>query len=147
MATTAIEHDAQGRTTNGPKNDVRRPMGAASIAGGVRQVRSTTITGYACACDQPIAPTRPAVVLDPFGGTGTVAMVARHLGRYGISMDLSSDYLRLADWRVFESGHAERKAEKAQKAWEKEQRITKLRETIKRQEAVIRVLRASRATQ
>ena len=45
------------------------------------------------------------VVLDPFGGTGTTAMVARALGRYGISIDLSRDYLRLARWRVWKSGH------------------------------------------
>jgi DNA modification methylase len=46
------------------------------------------------------------VVLDPFAGTGTVPMVARALGRTGIGIDLSADYLRLADWRVFDSGHA-----------------------------------------
>jgi len=46
------------------------------------------------------------VVLDPFAGTGTVPMVARALGRTGIGVDLSADYLRLARWRVFESGHA-----------------------------------------
>jgi DNA modification methylase len=46
------------------------------------------------------------VVLDPFVGTGTVPMVARALGRTGIGVDLSADYLRLADWRVHESGHA-----------------------------------------
>ena len=46
------------------------------------------------------------VVLDPFVGTGTVPMVARALGRTGIGVDLSADYLRLANWRVFESGHA-----------------------------------------
>ena len=45
------------------------------------------------------------VVLDPFGGTGTVAMVARALGRHGFHVDLSTDYLKLAKWRVFESGH------------------------------------------
>ena len=45
------------------------------------------------------------VVLDPFGGTGTTAMVARSLGRFGVSLDLSADYLRLAKWRVFHSGH------------------------------------------
>lgn len=50
-------------------------------------------------------PTRPAVVLDPFGGTGTTAMVAKTLGRVGISVDLSHDYCRLARWRIFESGH------------------------------------------
>lgn len=76
-----------------------------STSGTMVQAPSATITGYACACDTPDAPTRPAVILDPFGGTGTVAMVARALGRYGISFDLSSDYLRLARWRVWKSGH------------------------------------------
>lgn len=45
------------------------------------------------------------IVLDPFSGTGTTAMIARALGRYGIGIDLSADYLRLARWRVFDSGH------------------------------------------
>lgn len=45
---------------------------------------TATITGYACACPEPTAPTTPAVVLDPFGGTGTTAMVAKALGRHGI---------------------------------------------------------------
>ena len=71
-----------------------------------------TITGYACDCDQPTAPTRPAVVLDPFGGTGTVAMVARALGRYPVHIDLSADYLKLARWRIYESGHASKTAER-----------------------------------
>lgn len=44
--------------------------------------------------------TRPAVVLDPFGGTGTTAMVAKALGRDGISVDMSSDYCRIAEWRT-----------------------------------------------
>lgn len=52
-----------------------------------------------------LPPTRPAVVLDPFGGTGTTAGVARTLGRIGISVDLSNDYCRLARWRIFRSGH------------------------------------------
>ena len=48
----------------------------------------------------PPPPPRPAVVLDPFGGTGTTAMVAKALGRHGISVDMSADYCRLAEWRV-----------------------------------------------
>ncbi len=44
-------------------------------------------------------------VLDPMGGTGTVAGVARTLGRYGISNDLSESYNRLAVWRITQSGH------------------------------------------
>jgi DNA modification methylase len=90
----------------------------------------STITGFACACwptctncgwdrsdgtacgcdanegDRASAPdTRPAVVLDPFGGTGTTAGVAHTLGRHGISVDLSADYCRLAEWRIGQSGH------------------------------------------
>ncbi len=64
------------------------------------------ITGYACACPDNSAPSTPGVVLDPFAGTGTTVMVARALGRTGIGVDLSADYLRLANWRVFHSGHA-----------------------------------------
>jgi DNA modification methylase len=68
-------------------------------------VAKATITGYACPCGDPAPPTRPAVVLDLFGGTGTTAGVARALGRIGISVDLSHDYSRLARWRIERSGH------------------------------------------
>lgn len=43
---------------------------------------------------------KDATVLDPFGGTGTTALVAKVLGRTGISIDLSFDYCRIANWRV-----------------------------------------------
>jgi DNA modification methylase len=66
------------------------------------------ITGYACACAEPTAPTRPSVVLDPFGGTGTTALVASVLGRRGISVDMSADYCRLAQWRTGDAKQRER---------------------------------------
>jgi DNA modification methylase len=59
-----------------------------------------TITGETCACLEPTAPTTPSVILDPFGGTGTSALVAKALGRQGVSVDMSQDYCRLAKWRV-----------------------------------------------
>jgi hypothetical protein len=62
--------------------------------------RTRSITGYACACDAPTAPTRPAVILDPFGGTGTTGVVAKALGRRAHLVDLSRDYCSLAQWRV-----------------------------------------------
>ena len=43
---------------------------------------------------------RPAVIVDPFGGTGTTALVADVLGRDAITVDLSADYCRLAQWRT-----------------------------------------------
>jgi hypothetical protein len=45
-------------------------------------------------------------------------MVARALGRYGIGVDLSSDYLRLARWRIFQSGHA---AKTMRRTWDERQ--------------------------
>ena len=66
------------------------------------------ITGYACACPDATAPARPAVVVDPFGGTGTTALVASMLGRTGVSVDLSADYCRLARWRTTDPGERAR---------------------------------------
>jgi DNA modification methylase len=67
---------------------------------GTHQLSRNTITGYACACPTPDAPTRPSVILDPFGGTGTTALVAAVHGRTGITIDRSADYSRLAAWRT-----------------------------------------------
>ncbi len=66
--------------------------------GALTQLKS--ITGYVCACPDTSAPTTPAVCLVPFGGTGTVALVAHVMGRHGVSLDMSADYTRLARWRT-----------------------------------------------
>jgi hypothetical protein len=78
-------------------------LGAGVKAHGINAVGAhsqystvATITGYACACPEPTAPTTPSVVLDPFSGTGTTAHVAYSLGRQGIGVDLSADYCRIA---------------------------------------------------
>jgi DNA modification methylase len=104
-------------TVAGRKNDARRDDGTgfrADLTGMPKMDRSATITSFACRCTpytnqlhlRRIAPeTRPAVILDPFGGTGTVGLVAKALGRHGISVDLSHDYCELARWRINESGH------------------------------------------
>jgi DNA modification methylase len=83
-----------GRSWHGDGEDPKRALGVAAVD------RSRRITGYACACPDATAPTRPSVVLDPFGGTGTTALVAAMHGRAGISVDRSADYCRLARWRV-----------------------------------------------
>jgi DNA modification methylase len=71
-----------------------------STSGTMTRPPTASISGYACDCPDPSAPTTPSVVLDPFGGTGTTAMVAHALGRVGISVDLSHDYCRVAQWRT-----------------------------------------------
>lgn len=65
-------------------------------------------------------PTRPAVVLDPFAGTGTTAHVAHALGRIGISLDLSEAYCKLATDRTL----ATQRAAKAQSRVNKERQLT-----------------------
>ncbi|NAS22462.1 hypothetical protein GT755_12295 [Herbidospora sp. NEAU-GS84] len=66
------------------------------------------LLGYSCACPDQNAPTRPAVVLDPFGGTGTTALVASMLGRRGVTVDRSADYCRIAQWRTTDPGERAR---------------------------------------
>jgi hypothetical protein len=86
------------RNSDNNRSDVDLPFGSSAI-------KHVTISRYACACPTPDAPTRPSLIVDPFGGTGTVAGVAKTLGRYGISNDLSESYNRLAIWRINDSGH------------------------------------------
>jgi DNA modification methylase len=43
---------------------------------------------------------RPGRVLDPFIGSGTVAYVARKLGRHAVGIDLNAEYLALAARRL-----------------------------------------------
>ena len=77
-------------------------------AGGFGKPAERRITGYSCACPAPDAPARPALVVDPFGGTGTTALVASVYGRVGLSFDLSHDYGRLAQWRTQDPGERAR---------------------------------------
>jgi len=54
--------------------------------------------GYSdCGCGAPFV---PGVVLDPFGGSGTTAKVARSLGRSSIIIELNPAYLELATERA-----------------------------------------------
>jgi DNA modification methylase len=99
-----------GRTPQGKyEGSVQAVSGTYDIRMG--PVTRNTITGYACACPEPDAPSRPSLVVDPFGGTGTTALVASAYGRHAITVDLSADYCRLAAWRVSDPGERARARE------------------------------------
>jgi hypothetical protein len=50
-----------------------------------------------CVC---AAETAPCVVLDPFGGAGTTALVARRTGRRFVHIELNPAYMEIARRRV-----------------------------------------------
>jgi hypothetical protein len=60
---------------------------------------STKTIGWKPTCDCGAEP-EPAIILDPFGGTGTVALVAKRHGRSYISIDLSEEYTTIARQRL-----------------------------------------------
>jgi DNA modification methylase len=61
--------------------------------------KHTTTLGWRPTCEHDAEPV-PATVFDPFAGSGTTLQVARALGRSGVGLDLSLEYLHLARQRL-----------------------------------------------
>ena len=81
--------------------------GDAAIPDRVPVLRSRgAVTGECPHCGS--TETRQSVICDPFGGTGTTALVASVLGRRAISVDLSGDYCSIARWRTTDPKQIER---------------------------------------
>jgi DNA modification methylase len=62
-------------------------------------IPSIDTLGWRPTCDHDHEPV-PAIVFDPFAGSGTTLLVARQLGRHGVGIDLSAEYLQLARERL-----------------------------------------------
>lgn len=56
-------------------------------------------TGWQPSCDHDTG-TKPALVLDPFAGSGTVGVVCSWYGRDFIGIELSPEYVKLAERRI-----------------------------------------------
>ena len=65
----------------------------------VKKSGGTTGKGWRPACDHGGEPV-PAVVLDPFCGSGTVGAVCNTHGRKFVGLDMSRPYLELAKDRI-----------------------------------------------
>jgi len=62
--------------------------------------QSTTL-GWQPTCTHD-APITPCIVLDPFSGAGTTALVADKLGRFGIGLELKIEYCQMAYKRCYD---------------------------------------------
>ena len=65
-----------------------------------KKIESKTIGWTDCGCN---AGWTSGVVLDPFVGAGTTALVAKQLGRHFIGIDINSEYIKIAKKRLAES--------------------------------------------
>lgn len=89
-----VDHGFVDRHVRTPHND---SMGGKNGVVGLGSTLCRAIEyqelGWRPTCDCPEHQPVPALVLDPFSGTGTTVRAARELGRRGIGFDLSPEFL------------------------------------------------------
>jgi hypothetical protein len=88
-AIAAMASNGVGRQTG----NLYQPHGAGFYA-------DSKTTGWSPSCACPAADPIPCTVLDPFGGAGTVGLVADRLGRDAILIELNESYARMAEDRI-----------------------------------------------
>lgn len=100
-----------GANRNGDRADMGRTIGMTTDNRNKRSVWSIATAPFAEAhfATFPPALVEPCIlagskpgdlVLDPFIGSGTTAMVARNLGRRAVGIDLNPEYLEIAKRRI-----------------------------------------------
>jgi DNA modification methylase len=87
------------RINNNPfKHDTMTSHGEGAHT--LRNIVQNETTGWEPSCACGCAETVPAVVLDPFGGAGTVGLVADRLGRDAVLIELNPAYCEMARRRI-----------------------------------------------
>ncbi len=87
------ERDIDGHSTNDQGSNRARDGHKSGY------ITAIETLGWQATCDHDLEPI-PATVLDPYSGSGTTLLVARKLGRKGVGLDISADYLDLAKERL-----------------------------------------------
>jgi DNA modification methylase len=107
-------HENPGnRSTNGPRSTERKHLDHGTAGFDLRLERRSITLGWApnCECEtapgyvpesefEDCLPATPAVVLDPFAGSGTTGLVAHRLGRDFIGIELKPEYAEMARRRI-----------------------------------------------
>jgi len=86
----SVDGDGENRDRSFPSQRNGLPGSGSTLDG--QAARRETV-GWRQMCGCPTAEVRPAVVLDPFVGSGTTVETAILLGRHGVGIDLSEKYL------------------------------------------------------
>jgi DNA modification methylase len=88
-------HDGDTATTyaNGSTANRLALLRQAARERGGEYANERKTVGWRPTCAHTDATPVPAIVLDPFAGSGTTLLVARQLGRIGLGFDLSEKYL------------------------------------------------------
>jgi DNA modification methylase len=82
---------------NGFKHDAMTTHGEGAHT--LRNIVRQDTVGWRATCNHDAEPV-PCTVLDPFGGAGTVGLVADRLGRDAILVELNPAYAEMAAWRI-----------------------------------------------
>lgn len=95
--------DRENRTQARAGDSLEEAHGADGRAGNRRSVTTRT-AGWepGCRCGAPV---RPCVVLDPFLGAGTTALVALKAGRTFVGVELNPEYAAMAERRIWQEKH------------------------------------------
>jgi DNA modification methylase len=100
VRSTEVRYENPGnRTTNGPRSIERKHKEYGTAGFGVRMERRAFTVGWEPSCDHRDDSGR-CIVLDPFAGAGTTALVAAMLGRRFVGTELNRDYAVMATRRV-----------------------------------------------
>jgi len=92
-----VKHKTSGKSWHNHKDDMITGQSKAILP---KNGYGISVEGWEPTCECGIQETVPAIVFDPFAGSGTTVMTANVLGRKGIGIDLSLDYLKLAQERL-----------------------------------------------
>jgi len=89
---------SQVKTSPNDKGDLRQGCVRPQQMKYGRANKIVTNKGYTdCGCN---AGWRPGIVLDPFLGSGTTAVVAKKLGRHYLGIELNPEYIKIAEKRL-----------------------------------------------
>lgn len=107
-AAAASDAPRKGSTTYVPDGvqDFRLHAVAGQAYENWRLANPQRTTGWRASCKCPANETEPAIVLDPFGGAGTTAVVALKHKRHAVLCELNPKYVALAVERIEKAGVA-----------------------------------------